>query len=91
MCVVDLGRARVQPQCLLGFVDVVLDVVDGGEVSQVVSLWKSVTFKQLLLHKMPENTPNTPRTKTHEVHTTTTCDWQRAGPGVQLSSGVIPT
>lgn len=34
----------------------VLDVVDSGEESQVVSLWKSLTIKQLFLYKTPDDT-----------------------------------
>lgn len=61
VCVSDLSRAAAQTQGPLGLMDVVFDVVDGGEVSQVVSLWEVVTFKELLLHKIPE---------THKQHTT---------------------
>ena len=45
-----------QLQGLLGLVDVVLDVIDSGEVAQIMSLWHLLRFKHLPLHKLPGNT-----------------------------------
>ena len=56
VCLKNLCGAGSQSQGLLGLMDVVLDVIDGGEESQVVSLWTFFTLKQLFLHKMPVDT-----------------------------------
>ena len=49
------GAAQLLLQGLLGLVDVVLDVVDSGEVTQVVFLRNLLCLEHLTLHKLPGN------------------------------------